>query len=153
VTASRITKNERKVGAMTESLREVWEHLVSHQVTRDIDSWLACFTVDGILEWPFRLKGVPARLEGREAIRAAVGPVWERATKSNRHISGHENVVFHQTTDPEVALVEFDIVGDTVRGPFRLSVAYLLRVRGGRVVLLREFVDTAALNELFQIGC
>lgn len=74
-------------------------------------------------------------------------------TKRIADTSGHENVVFHQTADPEVALVEFDIVGDTVRGPFRQSVAYLLRVRGGRVVLLREFVDTAALNELFQIGC
>lgn len=137
---------------MTKSLREVWDHLVSHQVTRAIDGWIECFAPDGIMEWPFRLKGVPARLEGREAIRAAVAPVWERATKANRQISGHENVVFHQTTDPEVAIVEFDIVGETVRGPFRQAVVYLLRVRSGRVLLLREFVDTAALNELFQVG-
>jgi len=137
---------------MTKSLREAWDHLVSHQVTRDIDGWLACFAADGIMEWPFRLKGVAARLEGREAIRAAVAPVWERATKANRRISGHENVVFHQTTDPEIAIVEFDIVGETARGPFRQTVVYLLRVRSGRVLLLREFVDTAALNELFQVG-
>src|SRR5690349_6264804 len=89
---------------MTKSLREVWDHLVSHQVTRDIDGWIECFAADGVLEWPFRLKGVPARLEGRDAIRAAVAPVWERATKVNRRISGHENVVFHQTTDPEIAI-------------------------------------------------
>jgi ketosteroid isomerase-like protein len=135
---------------MTNSLRDVWEHLVSHQVTRDIDNWIECFAADGIMEWPFRVKGVPPRLEGREAIRAAVAPVWERATKTNRRISGHENVAFHQTTDPEVAIVEFDIVGDTPQGPFRQSVVYLLRIRGGRVLLLREFVDSAALNELFQ---
>jgi ketosteroid isomerase-like protein len=137
---------------MTKSLREVWEHLVSHQVTRDIDGWIECFAADAIMEWPFRLKGVPARLEGREAIRAAVAPVWERAKTTNRRISGHENVVFHQTTDPEIAIVEFDIVGETVRGPFRQTVVYLLRVRNGRVLLLRDFVDTAALNELFQVG-
>jgi ketosteroid isomerase-like protein len=29
---------------------------------------------------------------------------------------------------------------------------YLLRIRNGRVVLLRDFVDTAALNELIQLG-
>ena len=137
---------------MTKSLREVWDHLVAHQVTRDIDGWIECFAADGIMEWPFRLKGVPARLEGREAIRAAVAPVWERATKANRRILGHENVVFHQTTDPEIAIVEFDIVCETVRGPFRQTVVYLLRVRSGRVLLLRDFVDTAALNELFQVG-
>jgi ketosteroid isomerase-like protein len=137
---------------MTEALREVWEHLVSHQVTRDIGGWINCFAVDGIMEWPFRLKGVPARLEGREAIRAAVEPVWERARKANRRITGHERVVFHQTTDPEVAIVEFDMLGETVRGPFRQAMVYLLRVRDGRVVLLREFVDTSALNDLFQVG-
>jgi ketosteroid isomerase-like protein len=137
---------------MTETLREVWEHLVSHQVTRDIDAWVDCFAVDGVLEWPFKLKDVPGRLEGRQAIRAAVEPVWERAKKSNRRISGHERVVFHQTTDPEVAFVEFDIVGETVRGAFRQSVVYLFRARGGLVLHLREFMDTAALNELFQVG-
>jgi len=137
---------------MTETLHEVWEHLVSHQVTRDIDGWIDCFAVDGVMEWPFPLKGVPARLVGREAIRAAVGPVWARARQLNRRITGHEHVVFHQTTDPEVAIVEFDMLGETVRGPFRQAIVYLFRVRDGRVVLLREFMDTAALAELFQVG-
>jgi ketosteroid isomerase-like protein len=137
---------------MTEKLREVWEHLVSHQVTRDMDGWLDCFAVDAVMEWPFRLEGVPERLDGRAAIRGAVEPVWERAKRANRRITGHERVVFHQTSDPAIAIVEFDIIGETVRGPFRQSVVYLLRVRDGRVVLLREFVDTAALNELFQVG-
>lgn len=137
---------------MTETLREVWEHLVSHQVTRDIGGWINCFAADAIMEWPFRLKGIPARLEGRDAIRAAVEPVWQRAKETNRRIMGHERVVFHQTTDPEIAIVEFDMIGDTARGPFRQSVVYLLRVRDGRVLLLREFVDTAALSELFQVG-
>jgi ketosteroid isomerase-like protein len=135
-----------------ENLREVWEHLVSHQTTRDIDGWVNCFAIDGVMEFPFRLKGVPARLEGREAIRAGLGPVWERAKKSNRRISGHEHVVFHQTTDPEVAIIEFDIVGENARGPFRQAVLYLLRARSGSVLLLRDFLDTAALSELFQVG-
>src|SRR6476659_6191015 len=136
---------------MADSLREVWEHLVSHQAERDIDGWVNCFADDGIWEWPFRLKGVPARMEGRQAIHGALAPVWERAKQSNRRITGHEHVVFHQTTDPEVAIVEFDIVGESARGTFRQSVVYLFRARGGRVLLLREFVDTAALNELFQV--
>jgi len=137
---------------MTERLRELWEHLVSHQVTRDIEGWLDCFAAEAVMEWPFRLKGVPEHLEGRPAIRAAVAPVWERAKQAGRRITGHERVVFHRTTDPETAIVEFDIVGETARGPFRQSVVYILRARDGRVVLLRELVDTAALSELFQIG-
>ena len=50
------------------------------------------------------------------------------------------------------AIVEFDLVGNTARGPFRQAMVYLLRIRDGRVLLLREFVDTAALSELFQVG-
>ena len=137
---------------MAEKLREVWEHLVSHQVTRALDGWVNSFAVDGVMEWPFRLKGVPPRLEGQQAIRAALEPVWERAKQSNRRITGHERVVFHETQDPEVAIVEFDMVGETARGPFRQAMVYLLRVRNGRVLLLREFVDTAALSELFQVS-
>jgi ketosteroid isomerase-like protein len=137
---------------MAATLREVWEHLVSHQVTRDVDGWASCFAADGVVEWPFRLKGVPARVEGPEAIRAALAPVWERARKTNRRILGHDHVVFHETTDPEVLIVEFDVVGETARGPFRQAMVYLLRIRDGRVVLLRDFVDTAALNELLQAG-
>lgn len=135
---------------MSESLREVWEHLVSHQVTRDLDAWLECFAVDGIMEWPFRMPGIPARLEGKDAIRAAVAPVWERAKQTNRQITGHDRVAFHQTTDPEVCIVEFDIVGEAAGAPFRQTVVYVLRIREGRVHLLRELVDTAALSAMFN---
>jgi ketosteroid isomerase-like protein len=134
------------------TLREVWEQLVSHQVTRDLDGWVSCFAADGVLEWPFRLKGVQPRLEGQAAIRATLAPVWERARQTNRRITGHDHAVFHETTDPEVLIVEFEIVGETAHGPFRQAAVYLLRVRAGHVLLLREFMDTAAINELLQLG-
>jgi hypothetical protein len=85
---------------MSQPLREVWEHLVSHQVTRDLVGWLDCFAPDAVMEWPFRLNGVPACLEGRDAIRTAVEPVWERAKQTNRRILGHEHVVFHRPRTP-----------------------------------------------------
>jgi ketosteroid isomerase-like protein len=131
-------------------LRNVFEHLISHQITRDIDGWSNTFDVDGVMEWPFPLKGLPPRVEGRESIRATVGPIWERAKQAKRRILGHEKIAFHQTKDPEVAIAEFDIVGDSARGPFRQSMLYALRIRAGRVLLLRDYVDTAAVNELFR---
>ncbi|MEO8548872.1 MAG: nuclear transport factor 2 family protein [Kofleriaceae bacterium] len=135
---------------MAETLREVWEHLVSHQIERDIDGWVSCFAADGVVEWPFPVAGVPPRAEGREAIRAALAPAWDRARRSNRRISGHDHVVFHETKDPEVVFVEFDVIGETPKGPFRQGMANLLRIREGRVVLLRDFIDTGALNALIQ---
>jgi len=130
--------------------REIWEHAVSHQRTRDVDSWANSFAVDGVLEWPFRLEGFPARVEGREAIRAMVGPVWDRAQKVGRNILGHDRVTVYETTDPEVAVIEFDVYGEAAGKPFRQSLLYVLRVRDGQIVLLRDYVDSAGLSALFR---
>lgn len=132
------------------SLRQVWEHLVSHQIERDLEGWVSCFAPEGVVEWPFRVQGVPARAVGRDAIRAALAPVWERARKTNRRITGHDRVAFHETTDPEVVIVEFDVVGEAANGPFRQAMVNILRIRGGQVVLLRDFIDTGALSALTQ---
>jgi ketosteroid isomerase-like protein len=145
-----ISMTEVKEGRTHATLRETWEHLVSHQVERDVDGWVSCFASDGVVEWPFRLPGLPPRVEGQEAIRAALGPVWERARQANRRILGHEQVVFHETKDPEVVIVEFEVVGEAPSGPFRQAMVYLLRIRDGRVVLLRDFIDTAALKALIE---
>ena len=130
--------------------REIWEHAVSHQCTRDVDGWANSFAVDAVLEWPFRPEGFPARVEGREAIRAMVGPVWERAKKVGRKILGHDRVTVHETTDPEVAVFEFDVYGESAGKPFRQSLLYVLRVRDGQIVLLRDYVDSAGLNGLLR---
>ena len=130
--------------------REVWEHAVSHQRTRDIDGWVNTFAADGVMEWPFTPEGVPRRAEGREGIRATVGPVWERAKKNSRNIFGHDHIVVHETRDSEVIFVEFDLYGEAAGKPFRQSLLYMLRVRAGHIALLRDYVDTAALNALFR---
>jgi hypothetical protein len=130
--------------------REVWEHAVSHQRTRDIDGFVKRFAPDGVMEWPFTPEGLPRRAEGREGIRATVGPVWERAKKSGRNIFGHDNIIVHETRDPEVIFVEFDLYGEVTGKPFRQSLLYLLRVRAGHIALLRDYVDTAGLNALFR---
>jgi ketosteroid isomerase-like protein len=128
----------------------VWEHAVSHQGTRDIDGWVNSFAPDGVMEWPFTPEGVPRRAEGREAIRGAVGPVWERAKKTGRNILGHDSIVVHETQDAEVIFVEFDVYGEAAGKPFRQSLLYMLRARAGRIVLLRDYVDTARLNALVR---
>src|SRR4051812_3003626 len=101
--------------------REVWEHAVSHQRTRDIDGWVNSFATDGVMEFPFPPEGVPRRAEGREGIRAALGPVWERAKTTNRKILGHDHIVVHETQDPEVIFVDFDVYGEAAGKPFRQS--------------------------------
>ncbi len=132
------------------TVREIWERAVAHQCTRDIDAWVESFAMDGVIEWPFTPMGVPKRAEGRGAIRAAVAPVWEQAKKTGRKIMGHDRVVVHETADPEVAVIEFDVFGENAGAPFRQSMLYVLRVRAGKIVHLRDYVDSAGLNDLIR---
>jgi uncharacterized protein len=136
--------------ASSKTPREIWEQIAAYQQPRDIDGYVASFAADAVIEWPFTPQGFARRLEGRAAILAHVGPTWERAKKTNRQITGHDRVIIHETADPEVVIVEFDMVGRTPAGPFKQSMVYVLRVRAGQIVLLREYVDTAGLNQLFQ---
>lgn len=58
-----------------------------------------------------------------------------------------ENVVIHQTGDPEVIVAEFDYAG-TVKEtgePFRASCVFVLRVRDGEIVESRDYIDHAAM--------
>ncbi|WP_232292093.1 hypothetical protein [Frankia sp. QA3] len=61
----------------------------------------------GCIEWPFRPAGVPARLDGPQEIRAyfaaaASAPVrWET----------FDDMVIHETADPEVVIVEYNARG------------------------------------------
>ncbi|HWL86934.1 MAG TPA: nuclear transport factor 2 family protein [Polyangiaceae bacterium] len=126
--------------------RQIWERAIRHQVTRDIDGWANSFAVDGAMELPFTPEGLPRRLAGRAVIRDTLGPFWERATKMDRKIIGHEHVVVHETHDPEVAVIEFDALGEAAGKPFRVSYVHVVHAREGRIVLLRDYFDTAVLN-------
>jgi ketosteroid isomerase-like protein len=84
----------------------------------------------------------PARLEGREAIRAhfaaaASGPLTLQAS----------NVVVHDTGDPEVVIAEFDYDGQvsTTGRSFRVSNIQVLRVRNGQIVSSRDYHDHLAI--------
>jgi len=69
---------------------------------------------------------------------------------NRRHLGARARRVFTRRRIPRSRSSSSTYVGETVRGPFRQAVVYLLRARSGRVLLLRELVDTAALNELLS---
>ncbi|RJQ77085.1 phzA/B-like protein [Pseudonocardiaceae bacterium YIM PH 21723] len=97
---------------------------------------------DGVVEVPFAPPGFPSRFEGPAAVAA------RRTLMAGLfRFTAMRDVVVHQTTDPEVAFVEYELeavrVADGVRAaaPF----AVLIRVRDGQVVLWREYQDSAAM--------
>ncbi|MDF2560357.1 MAG: putative isomerase [Microbacterium sp.] len=87
--------------------RAVTEHL-RLTAAGNVDEWLDLFTVDGVLEFPFAPTGVPARLQGRDALAAHMSHFPENF---DVEFVGLE---FHETTDPGRIVAEFRSVGTAV---------------------------------------
>lgn len=91
----------------TAAQHAVTEHL-RLTAAGQVDEWLDLFTADGVLEFPFAPAGVPARLQGREALAAHMA-----------HFPQNFDVEFvgleiHETTDPGRVIAEFRSVGTAV---------------------------------------
>jgi uncharacterized protein len=125
------------------SPREVWEQAHRHVRTYDLARFAEMFAENGVMEMPFAPHGVQRRLEGREAIRRALVPAAEAAKRAGRRIVSYSDVVIHETTDPEVIVVEFDLNGIIEPTAERYCYSYIqvMRARRGEIVLLRDYID------------
>ena len=74
-----------------------------------------------------------------------------------------ENVVVHQTADPEVVIVEFEAHGRALKvdEPYRQRYISVIRARGGRMIHYKDYWDPlqglkaqvgAAAVEAFVLG-
>jgi ketosteroid isomerase-like protein len=73
---------DNTVGTMT-SL-ELWHRVHEHVRAYDMEQVASYYAEDAVLEFPFAPPGMPSRLEGREAIRAAL----VRAGEASRAAAG-----------------------------------------------------------------
>src|SRR5689334_2674201 len=106
----------------------------------DADGLADLFAPDAVIEVPFAgPPGRPARLEGRESIRANARQV----IASPLRLENYEVAELHQTQDPEVVIAEIRAEGTvTTTGlPFAVTSVQILRIRAGRIVLFRDFAD------------
>jgi ketosteroid isomerase-like protein len=106
------------------------------------------FTPDGVVELPFPLPGMPRRIEGRDAIRRVLAPVWRAQKDSGRLIERIDPRAVHETDDPGLVVIEFDLHGVEASGtPYRLSYVHVVTVRDGRIAVLRDYVDAGAIRD------
>ncbi len=75
----------------------------------DIEEFLAHWTAEPRYSVAYPVDGIPPTVEGRDQFRALFGGFGAATT----HIEVHD-VRFHQTDDPDVALVEERMVADLV---------------------------------------
>lgn len=101
---------------------------------------------DGVVEAPFAPPGAPRLFEGRDAFETAVASRRE-AFAGRVRFTAVRDVVVHETTDPEIAVIEYEVEAVRIADGLRAAApfAVVVRVRDGRVVLWREYQDPAAM--------
>ena len=112
-------------------------HLI---LSGDSDGFADLFAPDGVIELPFAgLPGLPARVEGREAIREQARHLLALPLR----LEDFEVAELYQTLDPEVVIVEMRTKGTvtTTGKSFTATSIQILRIRDGHIVLFRDFPD------------
>ena len=130
---------------MSESV-EILERFQQAAIDKSLDDMLDLYAEDAVHEFPFTRPGLPSRLDGREQIQAFLEANWQ-ANPLQYH--AYRNVMIHETADPEVIVVEQDATGtaSTTGRDFALPNIVVLRVRDGRIVHFRDYVNLVAVAE------
>ena len=130
---------------MSGTSREIVEQVLRVGREMDIDAFVGLMAPDGYIEWPYRPPGVPARLRGRTEIRRHLAEV----AKGFIRFDEYRDVVLHETTDPEVIIVEYEAHGTVVPtgAPFRQTIIAVFRVRNGQILSYRDYLNPLPLIE------
>ncbi len=136
---------------MTATSRQVVEQVLRAGREMDTETFVSLIAPDGYIEWPYRPAGVPERLRGREQIREFLNA----QAKGFVRFDDYRNTVIHETTDPEVVIVEYDAHGTVIPtgAPFQQTIIAVLQIRDGLVVSYRDYLNPLVLAEaLASVG-
>ena len=130
---------------MTATSREVVEQVLRTSLDMDTDTFISLLDPNCHLEWPYRPAGMPAGFQGREQIREFL----TAQAKGLVRFDEYRNTVIHETTDPEVVIVEYDAHGIVIPTgvPLHQRIIAVLRIRDGLVVSYRDYLNPLVLAE------
>lgn len=125
---------------MSDSARDLLARYQQASIDESLATVAELYAEDAVHEFPFTRPGLPSRLEGRDEIIGFLEANWG---SSPLHYSAYRDVVIHDTADPDVIVVEQQATGtSTATGRhFALPNIIVLRVRDGRIVHIRDYVN------------
>jgi ketosteroid isomerase-like protein len=124
--------------------REVFACMQQHWLDNDPGLDADLLADDAVIELPFAAPGRRSRFAGREEFLAFARPA--RSTFPVR-FTACRTVAVHDTTDPEVIVVEYELTGTHTTTGHQATAGFIgiLRVRDGKTVHWREYQNTAAI--------
>jgi uncharacterized protein len=129
--------------AATASPRETAERFLRAAVSPDPGDMADCYAPSVVIEMPFAIAPlIPDRVETtREELRARL-----RAGAASRRYKRLGGVVIHETTDPQVVIMEYELHGEFTETaePFSLRFLMVLTVRDGQIVHSRDYSNPIA---------
>jgi ketosteroid isomerase-like protein len=130
---------------MAATAREVVEQILRASREQDTEKFVTLFALDGYVEWPYRPAGLPGRVEGRDQIREFLTGQANGLVKFDEY----RNTVIHETTDPEVVIVEYEAHGTVLPtgAPLHQTIIAVLRISDGLVVSYRDYLNPLVLAE------
>lgn len=121
---------------------DLYRHSLRLLLDKDIAAWLDLWAVDGVMEFPFAPDGRPRRLEGKEAVAAYMRPYPDHID-----LHGFPALQIHETTDPQIIVVEMRGVGRLVKTgePFEMTYIAVVTVRDGHFTSYRDYWNPLAV--------
>ncbi|NUR59216.1 MAG: SnoaL-like domain-containing protein [Catenulispora sp.] len=120
------------------STRETIELLLRTSVEGSRDDLADLYAEDVVMTNPFAPEGVARETHGNAALRDRM-----KAFAQYLDYTAIKNVTIHETTDPQVAIVEFTVVGTLKPAgiPFELPSINVVRVVDGLITESRDHSD------------
>lgn len=134
------------LAAAGERNRSLWDEWHARIDDGRLADAFELWTEDGHYEVVYPVEGMPAVVEGREALVAVFGGFAQAMTTW-----GRENVRFHQTLDPDVAIVEYTMRAELVDGSVydnRLILRFTFR--DGRFAEVLEYYGEIAHGDVLR---
>ena len=118
------------------TLVDLLKSALGDRIDPSLTSFIEMMSDDFVMEFPYARPGMPTRVEGKIAVLTHLAKV-----AGDVSVDSADNLVVHETKDPEVVILEFDGHGRSVRTgePYEQRYISVIRARGGKIVHFKDY--------------
>jgi ketosteroid isomerase-like protein len=125
---------------------EIFESMRAQWLANEATYRAEVLADDVVVETPFAAPGRPTRTEGKQRVLD-----WTQGSRAVFPVRFDDcrNVVVHETADPEVIVVEYELVGTHTTTGVTAAAPFIgvLRARDGKLAHWREYQHTLAITQ------